>query len=154
MRFLKQCGVAIIVVLTVAACATKPKLTPQELAALRGGKTTVVAYFECAPINYITGGMVAKHSHRIYVDDQVVASIVYCGHTTFTLDSGQRQFSVENLQSLFNPKGVASPMTFRPGKTQYLKIYYLDGNMLLYKWVSKSEADQEIAAIKKIKPVF
>ncbi|MCH9806632.1 MAG: hypothetical protein K0U74_02770 [Alphaproteobacteria bacterium] len=153
MRFIKVLSAAMIVALAVAGCATKPKLSPQELAKLKGGRTTVTAYFVCAPINYLTGGKIADYASRIYVDNKVVGSIKYCGHTRFSVASGQRQFSVENRGSMFNPKGYTSAMIFKPGKHQYLKIYHSDYNVF-YDWVSKSEADQSIAAIKQVKPVF
>lgn len=154
MSFFKVLVAAIAIALTAAGCAQQPKLTAEELGKLKGGRTTVVAFFECAPINYLTGGKISTYTSVIWVDEQEAAKIEYCGHTRFTVDSGERGLALSRSASLFFPKGVPRPEIFRPGTTQYMHIWQ-DGHYVLHhRWVTKEEAEQGIKAIVEVKPVF
>jgi len=152
--FRKVLGAPLAIALVVAGCAAQPKLTAEELAKLKGGTTHVVAYFECAPINYLTGGKIVTPTSVIRVDGKQVGKIEYCGHTRFTVPSGQRQLAIARPDSIFNPEGVPRAEIFRPGTTQYLSISQDGYQVIHHRWVTKADAEQGIAAIKQIKPVF
>lgn len=154
MVFHKPFAAILIIAVAVAGCVSHPKLTAEELAKLKGGRTEVVAYYACAPINYITGSKVMTQTRVIRVDDKDVAKIEYCGHTRFSVDSGQRNLAIASPDNMFNPKGVGRPEIFRPGTTQYLSIYQDEYYVVFHSWTSKSEAEEAIAAIKQVKPVF
>lgn len=154
MFFRKELGVAIAIALAAAGCAQQPKLTAEELGKLKGGRTTVVAYFVCAPINYVTGAKLATYTANILVDGKVVSKIEDCGHTRFTVDSGQRELAVANPNNLFSPNGHPRTEIFRPGATQYLSVHQDGQTVLSHRWRTKSEAEEGIAALNKIKPVF
>lgn len=154
MLFRKSFAAVVLIAFTVAGCAQQPKLTADELAKLQGGRTTVVAYFQCAPINYLTGGKIMTYTPTIRVDGKEVGKIEYCGHTRFTVDSGQRQLVISNPNSVFNRDGTSRPQIFRPGATQYLSIQQDGYYVITHHWVRKADADTGIAALDKIKPVF
>ncbi|MEL6421337.1 MAG: hypothetical protein AAFQ42_02625, partial [Pseudomonadota bacterium] len=106
----------------LAGCMAK-KLSPTELAALRGGTTTVIAYERCPPVAYLTGKKLYNVNYRILVEGKIVARLPHCGVARFTLPSGQRSLSVGDPSgTLFATNGLSRPMIFRPGAKQYLEV--------------------------------
>lgn len=150
----KPFAAILMITVAVAGCVSHPKLTAEELAKLKGGRTEVVAYYACAPINYITGGKIMTHTRVIRVDGMEVGKIDYCGHMRFSVESGQRDLAIAKPESMIIPKGVARPEIFRPGVTQYLSIYQDEYGVIFHSWSTKEKAEEAIAAIQQVKPVF
>lgn len=154
MHFRKHLGAAFAVALIAAGCAQQPKLTAEELAKLKGGRTTVVVFFSCADINYLTGGKIITYTSAIKVGGAEVGKVEYCGHTRFTVESGQHEMAITNPTNVFALNGHPRPEIFRPGTTQYLNIWQGQHSQLHHRWVTKEEAEQGIKAIDDVKPVF
>ncbi len=146
----------IIAVLSIVAltgllgCAQK-QLSPEELAKLQGGHTTVVVYGFCIPADHLFGITISRFTYKYVVNDKQVGTIQYCGHATFRVPSGYwpSKFVIPYGFPISLPA-----MKFRPGATQYLYMKPNGNNSFRGVWVDKAQADEGIAAINKIGQVF
>lgn len=135
----------------LAGCAAK-QLSPQEIAKLRGGTTTVVVYGFCVPMDHLIKTTMTRYSLTFVVNGKAVGKMKSCSFARFRVPSGY-------WTAHFSRTGLFFPYTtrklvFRPGKTQYL--YMAPGGNGTYDaiWVGKARADKDIADIRKIGQMF
>jgi hypothetical protein len=153
-------------VAVLAGCATAPPL-PEEIAKLKGGTTTVVAYGFCVPMDHLIKTTLTRHTMTFVVDGKDVGTMQTCSYKTFSVPSGYWEAEFINRGGLNLPRLLSPPsMKFRPGATQYLYIApagngtysynWVDkaNGTYSYNWVDKATADKGIAEIKKISQVF
>ena len=136
----------------LAGCAGK-QLSPQKLAKLKGGKTTVVVYGFCAPIDHLVKTSLTRTTLTYVVNGKRVGTMKTCSFGKFKVPSGYWASKFVYPIPLSFPISLPR-MAFHPGKTQYLHMRPAGGSRFSGHWVSKAEADKGIAAIKQIGQVF
>lgn len=130
----------------------KKSPSPELLAKLKGGTTTVVAFGFCVPMDHLIKTTLTRHTMRIVVDGKTVGQMKSCSYTTFKVASGYSTIEFYYTTSLF-PRAFPG-MVLRPGKTQYLYIQPAGNSTYDADWVSKEIADKRIAEIKQIGQIF
>lgn len=149
MRFVMVLPFVMMAALT--GCAVK-QLSPQEIAKLKGGTTTVVVYGFCVPMDHLIKTTMTRYSLTFFVNGKSVGKMKSCSFAKFRVPSGYwtAQFGRSALYFPYTTR----KLVFRPGKTQYL--YMAPGGNGTYDaiWVDKARADKDIAAIKKIGQMF
>ena len=143
-------SIAIAALTILTACTKKPP-PPEQIAKLRGGTTTVIAYGFCIPIQRLLRLSITSNTMTYVVNGKPVGTMRTCSYAKFKVPSGY-------WESHFNPPpflGMQIPhrvpaSAFKPGATQYLHMYP-NGNSGFYAaWVPKSVAEKGIAELKQI----
>ncbi len=141
-----------ILLAILPGCAGK-QLSDKEVAKLKGGKTKVVAYGFCIPMDHLIKTAMTRHTMTYLVNGKPVGKMKTCSYATFRVPSGY--WKSRFVSDSFPLGGHYLPrMIFRPGKTQYLYIWPSGNGTFSGEWVSKAEADKGIADIKKIGQLF
>jgi hypothetical protein len=143
---------SVATLITLSGCAAN-KLSPDEISKLKGGTTTVVAYGFCVPMDYIVQTAITRATMDIVVDGQVVGTMQTCSFATFKVKSGYWNIAFKP-QGLLGGGANLGEEVFKPGVTQYLSMQPAGYGQFSGSWVSKADADQGIAAIRKIGQVF
>lgn len=138
----------LISLLGVAGCKKPP--SPEMIAKLKGGTTTVVAYGFCIPMAHLIKNTFTRHTLQFVVNGKVVGTMKSCGFGTFRVPSGYWSAEFRVAGGFGMATGTVFDGTFRPGQTQYLHMSPAGHGMFHGRWVSKAQADAGIAEIKKI----
>ncbi|MGI9410169.1 MAG: hypothetical protein ACR2OV_08845 [Hyphomicrobiaceae bacterium] len=146
-------AISVTALAALAGCAAKPQLSPQEIAKLKGGTTTVVVYGFCAPIDHLVKTALTRYTLTYEVNGKSVGTMQSCSYAKFQVPSGYWSSKFVRAAFLAFPHSVPRA-AFRPGKTQYLHMVPTGNSTFSGRWVSKAKADNGIAAIKKIGQVF
>ncbi|MGH1418867.1 MAG: hypothetical protein ACRBCJ_08410 [Hyphomicrobiaceae bacterium] len=144
----------VIILATLGLAGCKEPLSPDQIAKLKGGTTTVVVHGFCIPMDHLIQTAMTRVKLDFVVNDKIVGSMWTCSHATFKVPSGywkakftQAGFIVPLSHHIFEP-------TFHPGKTQYLYMAPAGNSTFSGRWVSKAQSDEGIAAIKNIKQFY
>lgn len=137
--------------LLLAGCKKGP--SPEMLAKLKGGWTTVTVYGFCVPMAHILKNTFTRHKINFVINGKTYGTMTTCGYGTFRVPSGywpDAKFVYATGGHNFGFGNFILDSTFRPGKKQYL-YYDPSGNYSWTgMWVSKERAEKGIAEIKKI----
>jgi hypothetical protein len=139
-----------IALMGLAACKKPP--SPEKLAKLQGGTTTVVVYGFCIPVAHLFQTTLTRHTLTYAVNGKAMGTMKSCSFRTFRVPSGYWDARFTGGGNLFG-HGVPGQI-YHPGKTQYLHMYAAGNNSFTGRWVSKAEAQQGIAEIKKIGQLY
>ncbi len=137
----------------LAGCQTTKQPSPEMIAKLQGGKTKVVIYGFCVPMDHLVKTTLMRATMTYVVNGKKIGAMKTCSYKTFSVPSGywESHFSTNPLVAV----GSSLPaMVFKPGQTQYLYMRPAGYGTFEGVWVSKAQADKGIADIKKIGQVF
>jgi len=133
-------------------CAAQQQLAPAEIARLKGGTTTVVMYGFCVPMEQLIKTTMARYTIDFIVDGKKAGSMQSCSSATFRVKSGYWNTTFESHS---NSYGITMlEQIYRPGATQYLYMYPAGYGTFQGKWVNQTEANSDIAELRKIGSVF
>lgn len=121
------------------------------IAKLQGGKTNVVIYGFCVPMDHLVKTTLIRQTIKYIVNGKTIGSMKSCSYKTFTVPSGY--WDSHYAQFLALPTSMGH-MTFEPGKTKYIHMKPTGYNYFDAVSVSKAQANKDIAEIKKIGQVF
>ncbi|MEM9358702.1 MAG: hypothetical protein AAGB04_21185 [Pseudomonadota bacterium] len=143
--------ITVVCLLAISGCAGK-QLSPQEIAKLKGGTTTVIVYGFCVPMDYLISTTLTRYTLTFKVNGKPIGKMKSCSYAKFRVPSGYWSMSFGRTD--FYIPSITPKYPFRPGKTQYL--YMAPGGNGTYDpvWVDKARADKDIAAIKNIGQMF
>jgi hypothetical protein len=123
------------------------------IAKLQGGRTTVVVYGFCVPMDHLIKTTLHRITMTYMVNGKKIGTMKSCSYKTFSVPSGYwKSRFPQNI-----PMGLQNylpAMMFKPGKTQYLYMKPAGYGTFDGVWVSKAQADKGIAEIKKIGQFF
>lgn len=143
--------VLLVTVFGLTACQTTKQPSPEMIAKLQGGKTKVVIYGFCVPMDHLVKTTLMRLSISYTVNGKRIGTMKSCSYKTFTVPSGY--WNSHYAQPLALPISMGH-MTFEPGKTKYIYMKPTGFDYFDAVLVSKAQADKGIAEIKKIGQVF
>ena len=143
--------ISLVALLGLAGCKKPP--SPELLAKLKGGTTTVVVYGFCIPMDHLIKTALTRYTLTFVVNEKRVGTMKTCSCATFSVPSGywDAGFSSSSGPSLLHP---VPGEIYRPGETQYLHMYPAGHYTFAGRWVSKAEAESGMAEIRKIGQMF
>ena len=143
--------VFLVAIFGLTGCQTTKQPSAEMIAKLQGGKTKVVLYGFCVPMDHLVKTTLIRHSITFSVNGKRMGTMKSCSYKTFTVPSGY--WNSHYAQPLAIPVPLGH-MIFEPGKTKYIYMRPAGYGSFEVISVSKAQADKGIADIKKIGQVF
>ena len=146
--------VFLVTVFGLAGCLTTKQPSAEMIAKLQGGRTTVVVYGFCVPMDHLIKTTMNRVTMTYVVNGKKIGTMQTCSYKTFNVPSGywSSRFSSGFLSG--HGGGHLSDMAFKPGHTLYIYMKPSGFGQFEGRLVSKAQADKGIAEIKKIGQVF